>query len=147
MGVFMFKNVLFTRVGHHYIPTSNIDDSIEWYKNKLGLKFITKFEDRGSMMAVFHYPHKRAIATVLIETRDKQPLEIIRNGVPFPIAALNCPDIEFTYYHLKENGIGVQDLITLGDGEAKYFYFRDNENNLLEAAWSIWDTEDEMKEV
>lgn len=48
MGVFMFKNVLFTRVGHHYIPTSNIDDSIEWYKNKLGLKFITKFEDRGS---------------------------------------------------------------------------------------------------
>jgi len=27
-----------------------------------------------------------------------------------------------------------------------YFYFRDNEGNLLEAAWSIWDQKDEIKE-
>jgi len=34
----------------------------------------------------------------------------------------------------------------LGAGDAKYFYFRDNEGNLLEAAWSIWDPKDENKE-
>jgi hypothetical protein len=36
-------------------------------------------------------------------------------------------------------------LNTLGAGEAKYFYFRDNVGNLLEAAWSIWDPKDEIK--
>lgn len=40
----------------------------------------------------------------------------------------------------------VEDLHTLGNGEAKYFYFRDLEGNLLEAAWSIWDPVDEFKE-
>jgi catechol 2,3-dioxygenase-like lactoylglutathione lyase family enzyme len=142
----MSKQYLFTRVGYHYIPTTNIDESIEWYTRNLGLKFITKFEDRGSYMAVLHYPHKKAIATVLIETMDKQPLEIIRNGAPFPIAALNCPDIEYTYTQLKNNGIAVENLITLGNDEAKYFYFRDNDGNFLEAAWSLWDMEDEIAE-
>lgn len=28
----------------------------------------------------------------------------------------------------------------------KELYFRDNEGNLLEAAWSIWDPKDDIKE-
>lgn len=58
--------------------------------------------------------------------------------------AINCPDIEYT--RLKQNGIEVDDISVLGDGEAKYFYFRDNESNLLEAAWLKWDAEDDIKE-
>jgi catechol 2,3-dioxygenase-like lactoylglutathione lyase family enzyme len=60
--------------------------------------------------------------------------------------ALNCPDIEYTHKLLKDKGIMIDDLQALGAGEAKYFYFRDNEGNLLEAAWSIWDPKDEIKE-
>jgi catechol 2,3-dioxygenase-like lactoylglutathione lyase family enzyme len=140
----MDKHFLFNRVGYHYIPTTNIDESIEWYTKKLGLIFINKLEDRGSFMAVLHYPHKNAIATVLIETKDQQRLEIIRNGIPFPIASLACENIEYTYRQLNENEVAVQELITLGNGEAKYFYFRDNMDNLLEASWSIWDSADEF---
>ncbi|WP_229106794.1 VOC family protein [Paenibacillus sp. 1001270B_150601_E10] len=83
---------------------------------------------------------------LLIETTDQQSLSILRNGTPFPIMAMNCPDIEYTYKQLKDKGIQVDELHTLGDGEAKYFYFRDLDGNLLEAAWSRWDPQDEIKE-
>lgn len=45
---------------------------------------------------------------------------------------------------LKAEKVDLQELMTLGNGEAKYFYFWDNQGNFLEAAWSIWDQEDEI---
>jgi len=140
------KEFAFSRIGYVYVPTSNIDESIEWYTHNLELKLINKFKDRGSFLAVLHHPHKNSIALLLIETEDNNRLEISRNGKPFPVMAINCPDIEFTHSHMKGNGIAVEDLQTLGAGEAKYFYFRDNQGNLLEAAWSIWDAKDEIKD-
>ncbi|WP_235949989.1 VOC family protein [Paenibacillus apii] len=145
-AILMKKEFAFTRIGYVYVPTTNIDESIEWYTRNLDFKVIDKFQDRGSFLAVMHQPHKNSIALLLIETRNDQSLEITRNGQPFPIMALNCPDIEFTHNFLKKNQIEVQDIQALGAGEAKYFYFRDNQGNLLEAAWSIWDPEDEIKE-
>lgn len=59
---------------------------------------------------------------------------------------MNCPDIEYTHQKLKEHHIEVQEIHSLGGGEAKYFYFKDNQGNLLEAAWSKWDPADELKE-
>ncbi|MCM3699424.1 VOC family protein [Paenibacillus macerans] len=136
----------FSRIGYVYVPTTQIDESIAWYTENLEFKLMNKFQERGSFVAVLHHPHKNSIALLLIETDDKKSLEIMRNGKPFPIMAINCPDIEYTHKLLKDKGIMVEDLHTLGAGEAKYFYFRDNEGNLLEAAWSIWDPEDEIKE-
>ncbi|MDZ5471261.1 VOC family protein [Bacillus sp. 31A1R] len=142
------SNFLFTRVGHNYIPTNNIDQSIEWYTKYLGLKLVSKFMDRGSYLAVLHYPHQNAIATLLIETSELTPLEINRNGVAFPITAINCEDIEYTYEQMQNSGVKIEgELTTLGDEEAKYFYFRDDVGNLLEATWSIWDPKDEVKET
>lgn len=142
----MSAEFTFTRIGYVYVPTTNIDESIEWYTNNLSFKLMNKFQDRGSYLAVLHHPHKNSIALLLIETKDKQALEISRNGNSFPIMAINCPDIEFTHRYLKSQGINVEELLTLGAGEARYFYFRDNQGNLLEAAWSIWDPKDEIKE-
>jgi catechol 2,3-dioxygenase-like lactoylglutathione lyase family enzyme len=140
------QQLAFTRVGYTYVPTTNIDASIEWYTKYLDFKLRDKFQDRGSFIAVLHHPHKNSIAFLLIETEDNKPLEIMRNGKPFPIMALNCPDIEYTHSFLQEKGVWIEELKTLGAGEAKYFYFRDNEGNLLEAAWSIWDPKDEIKD-
>ncbi|WP_172251412.1 VOC family protein [Saccharibacillus deserti] len=136
----------FTRIGYVYVPTTEIEQSIDWYTRNLDFKLINKFQDRGSFMAVLHHPHKHSIALLLIETEDKQPLEITRNGKPFPIMAIHCPNIEFTHKNLKDQGVAVEELHTFGKGEAKSFYFRDPEGNLLEGAWSIWDPEDEIKE-
>lgn len=140
----MDLGMLLTRVGYCYLPTTKIDESIDWYTKNLRLKLSGKFEDRGSFIGVLHYPHKNAIAVVLVETKDDHPLKIIRNGREFPVLAMNCPDIVHTHSVLKENGVEVDEIHTLGAGEAKYFYFRDNEGNLLEAAWSIWDPQDEI---
>lgn len=142
----MSQEFAFTRIGYVYVPTTKIEESIEWYTKNLEFKLMNKFQDRGSYLAVLHHPHKNSIALLIIETTDKQNLEILRNGKPFPIMAINCPDIEHTHNYLKSNGVAVEELHTLGAGEAKYFYFRDNEGNLLEAAWSIWDPKDEIKE-
>lgn len=60
--------------------------------------------------------------------------------------AINYPNIKYTYEYMMKNGVDVEELHTLGAGEAKYFYFRDNEGNLLEAAWSKFDLEEDMKE-
>ncbi|GGO00985.1 VOC family protein [Saccharibacillus kuerlensis] len=142
----MDQEFAFTRIGYVYVPTTEIDKSIDWYTTNLNFKLMNKFQDRGSFMAVLHHPHKNSIALVLIETEDRQQLEIIRNGKPFPVMAINCPDIEFTYNDLKGKGVTVEELHTLAEGEAKYFYFRDPEGNLLEGAWSIWDPVDEIKD-
>lgn len=142
----MINDFLFTRIGYVYVPTSHLDESIAWYTSHLEFKLVNKFEDRGSWLAVLHHPGKQSIALLLIETGDAARLEITRNGRPFPVMAINCPDIEKTYNSLKHQGVDVQDLHTLGNEEAKYFYFRDNEGNLLEAAWSVWDPKEEIKE-
>lgn len=64
----MKNQILFTRVGYSYLPTTDIQTSINWYTKNLGLKLINKFEDRGSLIGILHYPHKNAISLVLIET-------------------------------------------------------------------------------
>lgn len=143
----MDKKFLFTRVGYSYLPTADIDNTILWYTEKLGLKFINKFEDRGSLIAIIHYPHKNAIAVVLVETSDQAPLKLMRNGSEYPVLSMNCQDIEYTHQCLKDKGVDVGDIHSLGEeAEAKYFYFKDDQGNLLEAAWSQWDVMDEIRE-
>ncbi|WP_394523492.1 VOC family protein [Lacrimispora sp. JR3] len=142
----MNKNFLFTQIGYTYLPTANIERSSQWYEKYLGLKLIDKFEDRGSLIAILHYPHKHSIALVLVETTEHQPLSILRNGSPYPVLTMNCPNIETTYEKLKKQGAEVYELHSIADGEAKYFYFKDDQGNLLEAAWSKWDPVDEVKE-
>lgn len=46
----MENQVLFTRIGYLYLPTTDIQSSINWYTKNLGLKLINKFEDRGSLI-------------------------------------------------------------------------------------------------
>jgi len=142
----MSKEFRFSRIGYVYVPTSSIKESIEWYTGNLNFRLMNSFQDRGSYLAVLHHPHKHSIALLLIETENNNRLEILRNGKPFPIMAINCPNIEYTHESLKNKGIEVEDLQTLGTGEAKYFYFRDNQGNLLEGAWSIWDPVDDYKD-
>ncbi|MGG3452409.1 Glyoxalase/Bleomycin resistance protein/Dioxygenase superfamily protein [compost metagenome] len=142
----MSKPYKFSRIGYVYVPTSRIDASIQWYTDNLEFTLINKFEDRGSNLAVLHHPHQHSIALLLIETESPNRLEILRNGNPFPIMAINCPNIEYTHEMLRNKGVEVEDLMTLGNGEAKYFYFRDPEGNLLEGAWSKWDPVDEYKD-
>lgn len=113
----------FSRIGYVYVPTTQIDKSIAWYTENLEFKLMNKFQDRGSFIAVLHHPHKNSIALLLIETDDKKSLEIMRNGKPFPIMAINCPDIEYTHKLLKDKGLMVEDLTYAGGWGSKIFLF------------------------
>lgn len=75
----MKHDFAFSRIGYVYIPTTQIDESIHWYTENLNFKLMNKFQDRGTFVAVLHHPHQNSIALLLIETQDKQSLEITRN--------------------------------------------------------------------
>jgi len=141
----MSKPLLHTRVGYVYLPTIDIERTARWYAQHLGLQVIDTFEDRGSRVAILHSPHKHAIAIVLVETGEDKPLSLSRNGSPFPVMSIQCPDLEYTHQYLREHQVEVEAIHTLGAGEAKYFYFKDDQGHLLEASWSQWDTVDELK--
>lgn len=100
----MNQEFAFSRIGYVYVPTSNIDESIAWYTRNLSFKLMDKFQDRGSFLAVLHHPHQHSIALLLIETADGERLAINRNGKPFPIMALNCPDIMSVVFLLLKLG-------------------------------------------
>lgn len=137
---------LTTQVGYVYLPTTDIEKTVRWYRENLGLQVVNQFEDRGSQIAVLHFPHKQAIAIVLVETTDNKPLSIVRNAHPYPVFTINCPDIAFTHQYLSDRGVQVEEIHSLGKGEAKFFYFQDDQGNLLEAAWSQWDLVDAVKD-
>ena len=84
----MNQELKFSRIGYVYIPTTRINESIAWYCENLEFKLMNKFQDRGSYLAVLHHSHQHSIALLLIETMDKQTLEINRNGTAFPIMAM-----------------------------------------------------------
>lgn len=142
----MSESLLFTGTGAAYLPTNRIGESVLWYTTHLNMLLREQYEDRGSQIAIMHHPHEHAIALILVETHDQQPLHIARNGKRFPVLSIYCPDIEYTYKQLKDNDVTVEELHTLGQGEAKYFYFYDDQGNLLEAAWSTWSPQDVLKE-
>jgi catechol 2,3-dioxygenase-like lactoylglutathione lyase family enzyme len=135
---------LISKIGHVYIPTSNLEKAIKWYTSHLDFKLINTFIDRGnSLVAVLHSPAKHAVAVLLVESTDTKRLEITREEQAFPVLALYCPDIEYTHSYLKSKNVQAGDIQVLGENEAKYFYFRDCDNNLLEGAWSVWDPVEE----
>ena len=141
------KNQLsFTRIGSVYVPTTNIEAAIEWYTKNLQFKCVNKFEELGTTLGILHHPHVHSIAMVLIQTLDHLPLQISMNGKPFPIMSIHTPDIDHTHHLLRKKGVEVGKIHILGNNDAKYFHFKDKEGNLLEAAWSIWDPVDEIKE-
>ncbi|MGE7673162.1 VOC family protein [Lysinibacillus sp. NPDC094403] len=38
LEVTQVQKSLFSRIGYLYLPANNIDETIEWYQNKLGFK-------------------------------------------------------------------------------------------------------------
>lgn len=134
---------MFTRLGFTYLPVTDLRQSISWYQTMLGAEFKHMFIDRPdyarSRVAVLHFPASDTTALLLFEAEDDNLHHFQRRGKKFPLFALGCKDIEATHQYLKSQGVAVEEIHTLGDNEAKYFYFRDLCGNYIEASWSIWD--------
>lgn len=143
----MNKQLLFTKVGYVYLPTNDMEKSILWYTENLGLELKEKFKDQGSFIAVLNYPYKDSVDIILVETVDQRPLEIMRNGSKHSVLSMNCLDIEHTHKLLKEKGVAVENIQTVGEDKIKYFYFKDDQGNLLEASWSKQYTIDDLDDI
>ncbi len=132
------QKVLFSRIGYMYLPTNNIDETIEWYQNKLGFKLkVPKFRDDIGYVAVVSLMEGNVVL-LLVETSDTTTADFLRNGKPYQTITLNCPDLEYTHKSLMNNGVQVTQIYNRGE-DAKYFVFTDPSGNHIEAAWSIWD--------
>ncbi|AKL96996.1 lactoylglutathione lyase [Clostridium aceticum] len=133
------EKFLFSKIGYIYLPVKNIDKSVEWYESNLGMKVkIPKFkDDLDTYVVVLSIEY--GIPLLLFETNDKNHGHFLRHGQSFQRFAINCRDIDYTHKTLKNKGVEVTDIIVRGEGQAKYFLFKDIDKNLIEAAWSIWD--------
>lgn len=67
----MSNDYLFTRIGYVYMPTSDIEKSIEWYTYHLDFKLMQKFADRGSLLAAA--PSSHAFHSLIAYRDGRQP--------------------------------------------------------------------------
>ncbi|MED2737615.1 VOC family protein [Bacillus toyonensis] len=129
---------LFSRIGELHLPANNIDETIEWYQNKLGFKLkMPKFKDDLGYVAVLT-PAEGEAVLLLVETNDNTTANFLRDGRKYQTFALYCPDLEYTHKSLKNAGVEVTEIYSRGEG-ARYFIFTDPSGNYVEAAWSKWD--------
>ncbi|MFA9456852.1 VOC family protein [Halalkalibacter sp. AB-rgal2] len=129
---------LFSRVGYVYMPTTNMDESIRWYEEKLGFTLKgPKFRDGSSNVAVLMLPGGNTVV-LLVEVDDQTIEDFTSNDKTVPTLALTCPDLQSTHHMLQERGVDVSEIIVRSE-DAKYFIIKDPSGNVIEAAWSIWD--------
>ncbi|GIN86345.1 hypothetical protein J6TS2_27310 [Heyndrickxia sporothermodurans] len=98
---------LFSRIGYLYLPANNIDETIEWYQNKLGFKLRSpKFKNDIGYVAVLTPPVGNVVL-LLVETMDYTTADFLRNGRLYQTFTLNGPDLDYTHKSLKNNGVEV----------------------------------------
>lgn len=107
-------------IGQIAIPVTNIETSLAFYRDKLGLKFLFQvpnlaFFDCGGIRLVLDIPQEHAW----------------HNGSPI---YFKVPDIEIAYESLKQRGVpfeGKPHLIAkMPDHELWMAFFRDPDSNL-----------------
>lgn len=105
------------------VRVSNIDASMNWYINKLGLRSI--WYEPNMKLAVLDTDS----ATSLTLWQTDEAIRINRNTASYPI--FKTPDADALRQALLNNGIDAGELIQ--DDYVKYFFFYDPDGNVLEA--------------
>ncbi|WP_026675263.1 VOC family protein [Alkalihalobacterium bogoriense] len=129
------KEIL-SRIDCTFIPVHNIPESIDWYVNNLGCKFM--WHDGGYAALNINAVHPeegqgnivlgQAMIT-LVQADDVTPLTFTFDKKEHPVINFYTKDIEFTYGQLKKNGVEVSDIHTYGP--LKSIEFKELNGHLL----------------
>jgi catechol 2,3-dioxygenase-like lactoylglutathione lyase family enzyme len=129
------KDIL-TRIDCNFIPVSNIVESIDWYVNKLGCKFMWHDGGYAALNVTLNNPKEgqgnialgQAMIT-LVQADTVSPLFFMFDKRKHPIINFYTADIAYTHQMLKDNGVEVSQINDFGPMQG--MDFTDNNGHLM----------------
>ncbi|WLD92828.1 VOC family protein [Alkalihalobacillus sp. AL-G] len=119
------------RIGSIFIPVTDLERSIKWYAEHLGLQLVNRWENNSG--AGFSFEHGDAfLGLVNVERRQPTDFEVSKDS-----SFRNCyynfepEDVYAMHTKLKENDVEVTDVIDYGPMVG--FDFFDPDGNCLSA--------------
>ncbi|MVO99542.1 VOC family protein [Paenibacillus lutrae] len=127
---------LLSRIDCNFIPVGNILESIDWYVNKLGCKFMWHDGGYAALNVTVHHPKEgqgnivlgQAMIT-LVQADEVRPLYFTFDGRKHPIINFFTQDIMYTCQTFRDKGIDVSEVKEYGT--LKSLEFIDNNGHLM----------------
>jgi len=123
------------KILHTCLNVSDLDRSIEFYTDHLGLKFVSRREIRQNNAEIAFLKDESGAAIELTHWRDKKTLA---EGDNFDHIAFAVDDIESTVRELKKRGVTIaMEPYSLQGSTSKIAFIKDPDGNWLELIQSI----------
>ncbi|KOR90243.1 VOC family protein [Paenibacillus solani] len=112
---------ILSRIDCNFIPVKNISESIDWYVNKLGCKFMWHDGGYAALNVTMNQPKEgqgnivlgQAMIT-LVQADEIVPLTFSFDHRKHPVINFYTSDIYYTHSQLKENGVEVSEINEYG---------------------------------
>lgn len=123
----MKGGVKLIRIGAVFVPVTNVERAVEWYKEKLNLNLVGIWPDNGG--ADFYFTTEKQYLT-LVKVEEKQTLVFTANP-KYQNSYFNFTTNDLEAYHkeLKQKGIQVSGI--KDHGPVVGFDFHDPDGNLF----------------
>ena len=123
------------KILHTCLNVSDLDRSIEFYTDHMGLKFVSRREIKQNNAEIAFLKDESGAAIELTHWRDKKTLA---EGDNFDHIAFAVDDIESTVRELKKRGVTIaMEPYSLQGSTSKIAFIKDPDGNWLELIQSI----------
>jgi lactoylglutathione lyase len=123
------------KILHTCLNISDLDRSIEFYTDHLGLKFVSRREIKQNNAEIAFLKDESGAAIELTHWRDKKTLA---EGDNFDHIAFAVDDIESTVQELKKKGVTIaMEPYSLQGSTSKIAFIKDPDGNWLELIQSV----------
>lgn len=120
------------KLDHIAIEVSDMDASIEFYKNILGFSFVSRAIDQKENEEYCYLESEGFFLELLKDNEKKLKIDKKVNRPYTPHVCFKTDDMEKTIDELKSNDIEIVHGPLIIEGEATWIYYVDPDNNVLE---------------
>ncbi|AJD90234.1 hypothetical protein JMA_09170 [Jeotgalibacillus malaysiensis] len=115
----------------HYIriPVRDLDQSVQWYQDVLGLELVTITEDPFAIFKIDEGP----FLITLVPTENETFIHFTTDEDAAFSLGFASPELEAFHQHLIDHGVLVGDIKE--DQDHQYFTFYDPSGNKLQSHW------------
>jgi catechol 2,3-dioxygenase-like lactoylglutathione lyase family enzyme len=115
----------------HYvrIPVRDMDTSVKWYSEILGLNLLTVTEENMAVLKI----KEGSFLLILVQTEDNTYNHFTINNEPEFSIGFTSPDIKKFHQHLIDHDVKVETIKE--DNGHLFFYFYDPSGNKLQVHW------------
>ena len=118
------------KILHTCLNVSDLDRSIEFYTQHLGLRFVSRREIKQNNAEIAFLKDEAGSAIELTHWRDKKNLT---EGDNFDHIAFGVDNVEATVKKLKDNGVPIaMEPFSLQGSSSKIAFIKDPDGNWLE---------------